>query len=332
MIVKEADDRRRDIRALENLLALDPGDMERQYRIGDQLRNLAAGAKQERDAAHLMQLHYGNSRDWAVIHDLRIEHAGDVAQIDHLLINRLLEFWICESKSVAQGIAVDAYGDFTRFYNGRQQGMASPIEQNVRHMKVMQRLLDADGIRLPTRLGFTIRPALKCLVLISSNARLTRPKTPVPGLECLIKTDQLHATIARAIDSVPVFQLAKLVDKSTLFDVATQVAALHRPKDYNWARRFPVRQGATPAAAAPMSRPSTPFAPAPSDIEPQHLGRTPRLPPICAACAVVVSAGVRAYCRANAERFGDAVLCRECQPAPGEALAFAMRERASVAR
>ncbi len=81
MICKEADDARRDIRTLERLLALDPDDMERQYRIGDQLRYLAAGMRHERDVAHLMKLHYGSSRDWAVLHDLRIEHDGDVAQM-----------------------------------------------------------------------------------------------------------------------------------------------------------------------------------------------------------------------------------------------------------
>lgn len=35
----------------------------------------------------LFVLSYKDSQNWAVIHDLRIEHRGRVAQIDHLLIN-----------------------------------------------------------------------------------------------------------------------------------------------------------------------------------------------------------------------------------------------------
>ncbi len=214
-------------------------------------------------------------------------------------------------------MSIDAYGDFTTFHGGRPRGMPSPIEQNMRHLKIMQRLLDAGVVRLPTRLGFTIRPVLRSLVLISPKARLTRPKAAVTGLDSVIKADQLDATIKRSLDAVGVFQLAKLVGPATLDDVARKVAALHRPHSFDWARRFPVRR--TSAQVAPPVAP--PVAAPPSNVIALSAARPPA-PPICAACAVVVPQRVIDYCRANAARFDDALLCRDCQPAPGGARAI----------
>ncbi|NTV47823.1 MAG: NERD domain-containing protein, partial [Chlorobiales bacterium] len=42
-----------------------------------------------------------NSKNWAVIHDLRLEHENQVAQIDHLMINRSFDFYVLESKNYA---------------------------------------------------------------------------------------------------------------------------------------------------------------------------------------------------------------------------------------
>ncbi len=61
-------------------------------------------------AAYEIDFHHKASRNWAVIHDLRLEYRGRVAQIDHLLINRWLEFWVCESKHFSEGVAINEQG------------------------------------------------------------------------------------------------------------------------------------------------------------------------------------------------------------------------------
>ena len=47
----------------------------------------------------------------SVIHDLRIECEGRVAQIDHLLIGRFLDIWVCETKNFSEGIAINEQGN-----------------------------------------------------------------------------------------------------------------------------------------------------------------------------------------------------------------------------
>lgn len=108
-----------------------------------------------------MQVLYGQADNWAVIHDLRIETGGVVAQIDRLIINRWLDMWVCESKNFSEGVGINEHGEFAAFFGGRPHGIPSPIEQNNRHMLLLSRLFDSNQIKLPTRLGFTLRPALR---------------------------------------------------------------------------------------------------------------------------------------------------------------------------
>src|SRR5262245_6994434 len=73
-----------------------------------------AGAEGEREAAYHIDFHLKNSKNWAIIHDLRIEWNGRVAQIDHLLLNRILEIYVIESKGFRTKVRV-ANGGWERF-------------------------------------------------------------------------------------------------------------------------------------------------------------------------------------------------------------------------
>jgi hypothetical protein len=50
-----------------------------------------AGLKGEKEAAYHIDFHLKDTKNWAVIHDLRLEFNGRVAQIDHLLLNRFAD-------------------------------------------------------------------------------------------------------------------------------------------------------------------------------------------------------------------------------------------------
>jgi hypothetical protein len=95
-----------------------------------------------------MKVRYGESRNWAIIHDLRVEFGDLVAQIDHLVINRWLDIWVCESKHFSEGVAINNHGEFTAFFNHKPYGVPSPIEQNERHILILKRILDAGMVEL----------------------------------------------------------------------------------------------------------------------------------------------------------------------------------------
>src|SRR5664279_3134636 len=157
MIIKPFRDRSTDIEALAALAARRDCLSRARNDIETELRKIRAGQKGEKDAAYAIDFFLAQKDEWAVIHDLRLEWQGRVAQIDHLLINRMLDVWVCESKHFSDGVAINEHGEFTAFFNNRPRGIESPIEQNHRHVKVVESVLGSSILPLPTRMGMTLR-------------------------------------------------------------------------------------------------------------------------------------------------------------------------------
>ncbi len=244
MIIKEADDRSADISMLEQLLTLAANGQKKS--IETELRNLRAGIKAEKDAAYLIDFHYRDSRKWAVIHDLRIEVDGRVAQIDHLLISRTMLMFALETKSFHAGFKITDDGEFLRWndYRKTYEGMASPIAQNERHMLVLKSLLKQ--MPIPTRMGFRLEPKIMPLVLVSPNCRIDRPRKF--DSSCVIKADALKDAVTRTCDAQSALALAKVVRPETLEELSRAIAAHHQPAAFDYAARFGIR---TPQSAAP---------------------------------------------------------------------------------
>jgi hypothetical protein len=277
-------------------------------RIDLEIKRIRAGVAGERDAAYEIEFALSESRNRMTIHDLRLEVGGRVAQIDHLVINRLLDFWVCESKHFSEGVAVNEHGEWVAFFGHRPSGIPSPVEQNRRHVAVLADVFAKGLVPLPKRLGIaTIKPKFFSLVLVSNNARISRPKgraaaARVDGLETVIKADQFAKTIDRAYDERSLAALGRVVSADTIESIARQLANLHVPATVDWAARFGLPPAPIPA---PMS---TSVAPAPTTAVPTAGGR-----PGCASCGRTVSNAVIAYCDANAARFGGATYCMTCQ-------------------
>jgi hypothetical protein len=127
VLIKHADDKAEDIEILRRLLAHPAASADTKARIEQEIRFIQSGLVGEREAAYEIDFHFGPSKNWAVIHDLRIEHCGRIAQIDHILMNRFLDVWVCESKRFSEGIAINEYGECSAFYGGKAHGVASPL-------------------------------------------------------------------------------------------------------------------------------------------------------------------------------------------------------------
>ena len=87
MILKNADDHSSQRGQLEQR----PTDRtlnaaQRQW-LTDELFRLRMGIQGERDAAFYLNSHFKDSDNHVVIHDLRVEVGGDVAQIDRLVLS-----------------------------------------------------------------------------------------------------------------------------------------------------------------------------------------------------------------------------------------------------
>jgi hypothetical protein len=310
VLIKSADDKQHDLDALTTLLMRTDLYASTRQRIEQEIRNIRAGLAGEREAAYEIDFHYGDSDKLMVIHDIRIEVDGRVAQIDHLLLDRLLEIWVFESKHFAEGVGVNEQGEWVAFWNGKSHGIASPVEQNRKHMVVLNEAFDKDLVKLPRRLGVKLKPRLRSFILVSSRARISRPRSRaaaarVDGLDTVVKVDQIATTIERQIDQTSALgtlgSITRLVSMGTLEDIGRQLVALHRPSQVDWAARFGLASvAATPVAAMSPAASVARAAPGQS----------------CASCGSFVSPKVAAYCEANAVRFAGRVLCYDCQRRP----------------
>lgn len=135
MLIKKADDRSADIEILKALSARPDVSQDIRRLIDREVRNIQSGIRGEAEAAYEMEFHYGASKNWVIIHDLRLECNGRSAQIDHLLINRFLEIYVCESKRFSEGVAVNEQGEFSAFFGSKPYGIPSPLEQNCHFLK-----------------------------------------------------------------------------------------------------------------------------------------------------------------------------------------------------
>ncbi|MDR7136106.1 hypothetical protein J2X06_003324 [Lysobacter niastensis] len=228
VLIKKADDHSAFIRELERTAS---GNGLEAKRATDELRIRQAGLRGEAESAYLIDFDFANSRNWAVVHDLRLEQNGRVAQIDHLLINRWLDVYVLETKHFHAGLKITEQGEFLRYDNYKRTylGMPSPLQQNERHIAVLHDVVER--IEWPVRLGLRIAPSFHSLVLVASNARIDRPKHF--DTSRVIKADQLKARIWKDIDDegflLMIKTAAKMVSRDTVEFVARQLVAQHRP-------------------------------------------------------------------------------------------------------
>jgi len=326
MIIKEADDKKSQIANLEALGARRDASPDVRKRIEQEIRNTRAGIKGEEEAAYEINFHFGASKNYAVIHDLRIEVEGRVAQIDHLLIGRFLNIWVCETKNFCEGIAINEQGECSRFYNNKPSGMASPFEQNKKHIMVLESLFKIDMVQLPKRLGFSIKPNMTSVVLVSKNARISRPKTKIAGVESIVKSDQFRSMIDRATDgdNNPL-TMAKLIGADTLENFARAIAAQHKPIKFKWAAKFGLPENSPESSPDSIARLQAMPPPLPTavvaSIRSEDVGlvtegmKNPKKKLICATCSEPVELNVARFCWFNKARFGENIYCRECQQA-----------------
>ncbi len=156
-------------------------------------------------------------------------------------------------------------------------GIASPIIQNRNHIQVLQQAFDDGLIEPKKRLGITIKPLFRSVVLVSNDARISRPRSKaaaarVDGLDTVIKVEMLES-ISKDMDARSLVNISRVVSSDTIVRLATDLVALHRPATVDWAAnsdchplkrnrsRNLARGRACPASANPVAHRSRTASP-----------------------------------------------------------------------
>lgn len=295
MILKTKDSTDEALNELEKLLSL-PLNNKQRFLVEREQKIFKSGLRGEEDSAYFLNFAYGQSENWALLHDLRIEWKGRVAQIDHLAINRFLEIYVLETKNFFYGVKITDQGEFN-VWNGKGYiGIESPVEQNIRHIAVLEDRIKAKGLA-PKRLGISIPVSYQSYVLLSPSSRVIRPKEKVYPTGNVIKADQFKSKIDKAFDDDSVFNVlgkaTKIVSTATLNEFAQGVAEMHVPASVDYRAKFGIPNNLS--------------------TEPDPKAQNNKLN-ACDKCGAEVDKKVVAYCRFNRAKLGGfKVLCRNCQ-------------------
>jgi|MTBAKMStandDraft_1061839.scaffolds.fasta_scaffold03189_4 hypothetical protein len=297
------DSKQEEIEQLSSLLKGDIAPNQR-FLIERELKAVKNGAHGEKDAAYYIDFYYGKSKNWAIIHDLRIEYEDQVAQIDHILINRLFDMYVLESKNYSYRIKITQEGEFQAYYGKQFFGIPSPIEQNKRHIHLLGHFLKTSEI-LPKRIGITIRPKFKNFILFSPKVVITRPTGKTLDTSMIIKADALKTKLDEEVDKVnPISDLTsmgKISSFSTVEEMANKLASFHKPIKLDFRAKFglPVetysKQQESPEQAKEYQKKfgSSKF--------------------YCAKCKKPISEKAAKFCWQNKSKFGGKPYCFNCQ-------------------
>lgn len=295
MLFKHRDSKTVELKELQQLLSTNLTEKQK-FAIEREFNTIGKGEEGESDSAYYINFYYGNSKNWAVIHDLRIEFEGLVAQIDHILINKLFDFYILESKNYKNGIKITDNGEFEAFYNKKSFGIPSPLEQNERHIFALDKFLHVHKL-LPKRMGVTIKPTYFNYILISPKSTIKRPAANKFDSTNVIKADTLKTVIDKNTERISALSgIAKASSFSTIEDLAKKLVSLHKPIKMNWAKRF----GIDKQAGSERENSTTP-------------GDKKNTNYFCAKCKKNISEKVAKFCWHNKERFNGRAYCFDCQ-------------------
>ena len=75
-----------------------------------------------------------------LLHDLRFVIEGEVTQSGHLILNRMGGVFLLETKNYACNLVINERGKFTAEYRNARFGIPSPVEQSLRHERVLRQL------------------------------------------------------------------------------------------------------------------------------------------------------------------------------------------------
>ncbi|MFM1906596.1 MAG: hypothetical protein RLZZ591_273 [Pseudomonadota bacterium] len=317
MLLKTADDKSRRLVLLEELQHSNQLDYGQKKWLKDELMRFRKGIEGERESAHYLDNYFKPGQNHVVLHDLRFVVDGDVAQIDHLILNRTGHILLVETKNYAGDIIVNEHGEFTVKYGPDDFGIPSPLEQSRRHERVLARLLE----RLEIGGRVDKLPDFHHVVMVHPKAVIRRPVAKSFDTSFLIKADQFPTWHEKFVDNVGAGVIFKaflnLRSLETLVEWAEKLKRQHQPQDLLALPEFmnPKVAPALPAAQGTQTPAPATIPPAPAEAVDTR-GATDSAPAkklVCAHCGMKISYPEGKFCWNNSKSFNGLQYCREHQ-------------------
>ena len=313
MLLKSADDKSTRLSLLEDLQKFNDLDTQQKRWLSQELQRCKKGIQGESESAHYLDSYFKDRENHIVLHDLRLVVEGEIAQIDHLIVNRAGHFYLIETKNYAGDLIVNEHGEFTVQYEHDAFGIPSPWEQSRRHERILAKLLPKLEISART----DKLPDFHHLVMMHPKAIIRRPDPKVFDTSFLIKADQFptwHSTFVEKLGTGTLLKgLFNIRSQETILEWGEKLKGQHQPAgqltlpDFITSKiKLTELPSATPQTQ-PKNQESKPGSAAAGGEE------NPTKKLICAHCGVKITYPEGKFCWNNSKRFGGLQYCREHQ-------------------
>ena len=234
------------IAILEDLLHSPMATAHQKKNIQQEIKKLRKGHSAEKNAHyHLSKLPLKN--DAYLISDLRLSLAQedgteDVAQIDHLLVNKFGIIKLFETKSYSTGIKVTEKGQFL-LWLGKEKGykeIPSPIKQSQRHEPTLLKALES--------LGYHGLKEVRHYILVDYKSKLIKPDGQFANV---CRVDQLSEVFEQEkeeeLENIKLLKASSVIAKALLTSTAhieetfRELVKLHQPQVINYEAKFGVQ-------------------------------------------------------------------------------------------
>jgi len=237
MIFKELDSKQNTINTLENLLKKSQSEKQKVL-IKQDLQALKNGYEAEKQNAYYIDFYLNDSKNLVVLHDIRIEHNGQTAQIDHILISRF-GIELLESKSFTGETTINNDLSISVKYNGKNKSFENPIEQSKRHAKILDEFI-AKNFNLGKRVEIFGGFPIDNIVLFNPKTTITNKKLP----QGFFRADSYISKRLEKIDNLNALDIIKFATKMVKIDTVKKIANFlvenHTPTHFDYEKKYRV--------------------------------------------------------------------------------------------
>jgi len=236
MVLKNIDSKEDDINILKELYQKSSSNKQKEL-ILKELKKVEIGYKNEKDNAYYLNF-YDNDR-FILLHDIRLEYNGKVAQIDHILIT-LIDIVVLESKSFKGVLTINSDGSLTVNYTKFKKTFPNPVEQTKRHAKLLKEFLE-DKLDLPLRHKLLGGLPISYKVLIHPQTTITNQTLP----EDFARSDSFFTKRREEIDKLDTLTILKktstLINEDLRKKIASLLISSHKPISIDYRKKFPIK-------------------------------------------------------------------------------------------
>jgi len=223
------------IYTLQNLLNNSDSTTQKKL-IQSDLKRLENGYKSEKDNAYYLDFTFKDSTHSIILHDIRLEHNGRTAQIDHIFIGRT-GITVLESKSFTGELTIKEDGSLVVKYGKTINTYPNPIEQNNRHTQVLKELIN-DNFNLQGNTKFLGGIDISSKVIINPKTTVVNKKFPV-GFE---RADSFATRRIKEIDKMSIFEVLKTASKmmtaEKYIELAEFIIQNHKPITFDYTKKY----------------------------------------------------------------------------------------------